>query len=54
MLEVKPEFGYVISTAIATGFHCALQGAAVAKIRYSKLTREYFEKNFPEENDGML
>jgi hypothetical protein len=52
-LEIKPEFGYVLATAIVTGFHCTLQGFSVAAIRYKAATPEYFAKHFPEENDGQ-
>jgi hypothetical protein len=51
-LEIKPEFGYVLATAIVTGFHCTLQGFSVAAIRYKAATPEYFAKHFPEENDA--
>ena len=51
-LVITPEYGYVIATAVATGFHYSLQAFGVAKIRYSTMTREYFEKNFSAENEG--
>ena len=51
-LVIPPEYGYVIATAVATGFHYSLQAFGVAKIRYSAMTREYFEKNFSAENEG--
>jgi hypothetical protein len=51
-LVVCPDYGYVIATAVATGFHYHLQTIGVAKIRYAAMTHEYLEKNVPDENEG--
>ena len=51
-LVVAPEYGYVIATAIATGFHYNMQGMGVSMIRYKVMDREYITKNFAAEDDG--
>lgn len=51
-LVVSPEYGYCIAIAVATGFHYTMQTVGVAKVRYSAMSREYFEKHFAAENEG--
>jgi uncharacterized membrane protein YecN with MAPEG domain len=51
-LEILPEHGYVILCLLALGFHCFLQGSAVAKVRYRVFSEDYVKNNLQAESEA--